>query len=734
MVILHTADSHIGAALPSRPRRPGPRRGDDLVDSFRGVLRQAAERDVDLVVHSGDLFNRSNPSSRALAAAADPLLELAVAGVPVVIVPGNHERSTIPATLLLSHPNIHIIREPTTLTFAVGDRRVAVSGVPCLRRDSAKRFPAALEATAWHRARADVRVLAVHQTFESATCGPGGYRFRSGEDVVERDAVPAEFDYVAAGHIHRHQVLSRPQRDGPPIVYCGSPDRVSFAEVDEPKGSVVVEENGGGLAHTFVEHDVRPMSVWPVNVTGLAQARIREQIAAIIGKLPERAIAQVRLSGCSTPDALRGLRFTAMARELRPDVLLTASTQAVELAPHRQVQRWSRPTASAFSDLDAPAVDGVRASVEEVKRLPTGCGVYALHDAVGRLLYVGKAKNVRARVRTHVRGKTGANRFAGWGRQIARVEVRPADSELEALLIEAELIRRLRPPFNRQMRKWTGYCYLRENGKPYGQLEVCRQAGSGDRCFGPFRSRKLAAVVGEAVADHFGLAQCPDQQPLDCPLPLLPGVSVGRQCRRYYDKMCVGPCGGRVDRSDYDRRIRRRDALLTGEDDASLRALEAQLEKDPVEGSMNDRAGDSSRPARTLRSTFDYCATLREAEGLLHGLLLLPGADGVRKTAGLAPRGIRFDLLRNDADDANRVLERHRACADPRAGHGRGRLPTSALDALCIAARHLRDGSKPYHFIAPGELGAFGGYDLLAVAFGANAKSVVQSTIPDAAL
>ena len=411
--ILHTADSHVGAALPVRPRCERRRRGDDLVDSFVRVLGLAVKHDVDLVIHAGDLFNRSKPSSRALAAAAEPLLKLAVAGTPVVLLPGNHERSTIPSCLLLCHPNIHMIAEPRTVALCVRGIRVAISGFPCLRRCSARRFPSALHATEWAKARADVRILVVHQTFESATCGPAGYPFRNGDDVIDRGAVPGAFHYVAAGHVHRQQTLSTPAADGPSIVYSGSCDRVSFAEADEPKGCVIVEEISGRLVHTFVEQNVRPLCLRPMDVTGLTHGQIRSEIEAVINALPSEAVAQVRLTGSVSPGALRGMHFAETARELRPDVFLSVSGRAVEFLPQHSPPRRPQAAMSAFAHPATPHERNVQTSVEEVKRLPAGCGVYALHNATGRLLYIGKSNNIRTRVRAHLRGKTGANFFNG---------------------------------------------------------------------------------------------------------------------------------------------------------------------------------------------------------------------------------------------------------------------------------------------------------------------------------
>jgi len=117
--ILHTADSHIGADL---PRRSGTRyrRGFDFVDSFRRVLARAAEAAADLVIHAGDLFDTPDPTEGAIGAACEPIGELARAGIPVVIVPGNHERSVLPHLLLLNHPNIYVVREPMTVVIESG--------------------------------------------------------------------------------------------------------------------------------------------------------------------------------------------------------------------------------------------------------------------------------------------------------------------------------------------------------------------------------------------------------------------------------------------------------------------------------------------------------------------------------------------------------------------------------------------------------------------------------------
>ena len=715
--ILHLADSHIGAGWPLRPRVDRPRRGDDFVDSLSRVLNLALQQETDLVIHAGDLFNMPEPCSRALAAASDALLRIAAAGVPVVLVPGNHERQAISSTLLLAHPNIHVMSEPRTITLRLNGTQVSVSAFACSRRNAAAKFPPALDATGWAASRADLRILALHETFESATCGPASFRFRSGDDVVERDAVPAEFDYVACGHIHRHQVLRRPDDRGPAIVYAGSTDRISFAEVSEPKGCVLVEATNGRLAHRFVEHDVRPMSIHPVLVTDLNKQQIAEQVRAIIESIPPRAVAQIRLAGCVSKDSLRDLRFTETARSLRPDVLVTVSAQAVEFTDQPPaIGSAAPPKAVAALDPALPPVTH-QASLDNIADLPATCGVYALYDAADRLLYVGKARNVRGRVRTHVRGRSGAHFFHGWGRQISRITVRAADSELEALLLEAAMIASLQPAYNRQMRRWTGYCYLRENGSPHRQLEVSADRPTGDRCFGPFRSRFSAEAVRDAVAVHFGLAACTDPQPVADRQLLLSSPAGARLCSRYYKGTCGGPCAARVTDEEYDRRISRRDALLNGLDDNDVRELESQLEAPPGEGWTEEMVAQLTTRTEMLRSIFDHCAAVRAAEALQDGMLLMPGPPGRRKVAMLARTGASFDILADDPADAERILIRHRAITARDAADQGNRLPKETLDSLCIIAREMSKPPAAGRHISHEEIERMSAPTLLATAF-----------------
>ncbi len=684
LAFLHLADSHIGVDLPARPRNERLRRGDEIVAGYRRGLAPALRGEVDLVIHAGDLFDRPRPSQAALAAAITPLLDVAAQGVPVVIVPGNHERCVLPESLLLAHRNLHVVGGPATLRLCLRGTRVAVAAVPCIRKRAAAEFHNALRATEWPRARADVNILAVHQTFESARCGPAGYRFRSGEDVVEREVVPAGFDYVAAGHIHRHQVLASPHAGGPPIVYAGSTERITFAERDEPKGVVLVEADGGRLTHRFLPHRVRPMVVVSMDVSGRLREEIRAEAHRLVMDLPLGACALLRMTGAAGAETLRGLDLARSLRATRPDVLLKLAMRQVRIVPGNAgggavTRAGARRVPALFEPLGATAGRVREFAIGRRQELPRTFGTYACLDAERRLLYVGKAQNVRSRIAAHLRGGAAGGFYEGWPRRIARVVVRVAACDLEALLVEAEMIRRYRPPFNRQLRSWQRYCYLQAAPGGWGTLEVAEVPPRGGACFGPYRSRMSAERVALAAAAFWQTAQCPDGEvPRDG--GLFAGQHAGRLCQRYYDGLCAGPCAGRIEPEKYAARLAQRDALLRGGEDSAR--TQAQV------AAAGGDATHSPEMLETLRNAFDHGVLLRRAAALLGCRLVMPACCGSRTAIRLTGRGLHLEALPAAADCDGVVA------AAPARKHGdklpAAPLPRDVMDVLGRAARALQ--------------------------------------------
>jgi DNA repair protein SbcD/Mre11 len=249
--LLLLADTHLG--LP------------DFFSRFERALQPAFRGEVDLVVHGGDVFFRSQVKPTLVLRAFEPLKRLADSGVPVVVVPGNHERSAIPYPFFAVHPGIYIFDRPRTFRLNLCGIAVAIAGFPNERDRIRERFAGLLESTGWRSVSSDLRLLCIHQTVEGATVGPAGYVFRCAPDVIAGRAIPAGFAAVLAGHIHRHQVLRADLRNAAlaaPVFYPGSTERTSTAERYEPKGTVTMtiaaDASTGGHVSAWRFHQLSP--------------------------------------------------------------------------------------------------------------------------------------------------------------------------------------------------------------------------------------------------------------------------------------------------------------------------------------------------------------------------------------------------------------------------------------------------------------------------------------------
>jgi DNA repair exonuclease SbcCD nuclease subunit len=337
----------------------------DFFANYQRVLDAAAREPVDFVVHGGDFFYRSRIPASVAVPAYEPLKRIADTGIPVFLVPGNHERSRLPFPLLLEHPRIHVFHRPMTFVERCGGPRVAFTGFPYHRRHIRTRFRELLGATGWQEREADIRLLCVHHCFEGATVGPADYTFRYAEDVIRVREVPASFDAVLTGHVHRHQALTADLRGHPlptPILYPGSIERTSFAEKDEAKGYLVVRipwgeapvgdtagmdgmdggeedwERSGrrGLPHVagsgsssarweFRELPTRPMVVSDLDGAGRGPADLESMVRAAIRQVPADAVLRLRIRGRPREGAWK----TLSAPNLRAVAPATMNVEAV---------------------------------------------------------------------------------------------------------------------------------------------------------------------------------------------------------------------------------------------------------------------------------------------------------------------------------------------------------------------------------------------------------------------
>lgn len=298
--LLLLADSHLGFDLPERPRVQRRRRGHDFLANYARALAPALQGEVDLVVHAGDVFDYPQVSPTVAYQAFEPLRRIAERGVPVFIVPGNHERSRLPHARFALHPNIHIFDRARTVSITVQGERFALSGFPYERRDVRGKLAELLNRTEWQRHGADVRLLCVHHCVEGARVGPQNFTFTTAADVIRINEIPAAFAAVLSGHIHRHQVLTADLRRRPvavPVLYPGSIERTAFAEIGEDKGYLLVQLEEQRTRWEFRPLPARPMIARQISLDGLTPAQLDEAVRALVDAAPADAVIGIRCTG-----------------------------------------------------------------------------------------------------------------------------------------------------------------------------------------------------------------------------------------------------------------------------------------------------------------------------------------------------------------------------------------------------------------------------------------------------
>jgi excinuclease ABC subunit C len=207
-----------------------------------------------------------------------------------------------------------------------------------------------------------------------------------------------------------------------------------------------------------------------------------------------------------------------------------------------------------------------------VKNLPALPGCYLFYDQRGEVLYVGKAVNLRNRVRSYFNPNTWAAspKTARLVKEIARIEVVVRGNELEALIQEAELIKKHRPRYNIRLKDDKRYPYLKVTWQDdFPTVVVTRRIErDGARYYGPYSSAKAVYATRDALRKMFPFLSC-DR------------VITGHDTRAclYYDiKLCSGPCIGAINRAEYRANIQRLCDFLEGKSDQVIADVRARME------------------------------------------------------------------------------------------------------------------------------------------------------------
>ncbi|HEY2663400.1 MAG TPA: excinuclease ABC subunit UvrC [Candidatus Binataceae bacterium] len=205
----------------------------------------------------------------------------------------------------------------------------------------------------------------------------------------------------------------------------------------------------------------------------------------------------------------------------------------------------------------------------KLEQVPYDPGVYLLRDKVGKVLYVGKAKALRPRVRAYFRD-AGDGRFQVrfLMRRVRDFDTLVTSSEKEALILENNLIKQYKPRYNIRLKDDKSYLSAKVTNHAWPRITVTRRiVKDGGKYYGPFGSADGLRDTIDVIRKVFPLRTCSD------------GVfrNRSRPCLEYQIKRCLGPCVLPVDRSEYERHLRAATLLLEGKDLDLLHELKAQM-------------------------------------------------------------------------------------------------------------------------------------------------------------
>jgi exonuclease SbcD len=376
--LLHFADLHLGVENYGRidPATGLSTRLTDFLRSYDQVVGYALGNDVSLVVFSGDAYKTRDPNPTYQREFARRIQRLSTAGIPTVLVAGNHDTPsalgraiTVEIFATLEVENVHVAKRPKVINIETKDGPVQVVALPWITRsallardeyrnknleeinrlilDKVTNIFEGDDGLIGQLDRTVPTILAAHATIQGAVYG-SERSVMLGQEVILPPSLarnPA-FDYVALGHIHKHQVLN----EQPPVIYSGSIERIDFGEEREDKGFVVAEVERGRASWQFVKTDARRFVTIEVDVQSddptaeileaVAAREIEDAVVRLIVHTP--AEKEPLINEGEIRRALAGaFHIAAIVKDVERKVRLRLGNQPIEeMTPRQMLERY----------------------------------------------------------------------------------------------------------------------------------------------------------------------------------------------------------------------------------------------------------------------------------------------------------------------------------------------------------------------------------------------------------
>ncbi|MFC1988859.1 exonuclease SbcCD subunit D [Chloroflexota bacterium] len=385
MKIIHFSDLHLGVETYGRidPVTGLSTRLNDFLSALDKLVDYALENEIDLVIFCGDAYKSREPSQTQQREFAKRINRLSTNGIPMFLLVGNHDlpnaigKATSTEIFdTLAVKNVYVSNKPEIFRIETRSGIIQVASLPWLRRSALlkrdevknlsleqinRNLEQVLKNTIDDHARkldpALPSVLAAHVGVANATVGSERLMAIGHEHfLLPGNIANPAFDYIALGHIHKHQVIS----ENPPVIYAGSLERVDFGEEDDEKGFYVVDIGTGGQAGerqvTYRFHPLAGRSFRTVNVNIEAEDtdptatvlkaiqadgedKVSDAIVRLQVSLPAEVEEQVR--DHDIRDALKGAYYSTIAKDIRRDARLRfGETAAEEIAPLEALKKY----------------------------------------------------------------------------------------------------------------------------------------------------------------------------------------------------------------------------------------------------------------------------------------------------------------------------------------------------------------------------------------------------------
>ncbi len=214
--------------------------------------------------------------------------------------------------------------------------------------------------------------------------------------------------------------------------------------------------------------------------------------------------------------------------------------------------------------------------VEKLESLPTRPGIYQFKNAEEKVIYVGKAANLRSRVRQYFqKSRLPEPRLESMIAKIVDVELVVTGSEVEALILEANLIKRLRPRYNVVLKDDKSYPYIVITNEAFPRVFVTRRKIPGGRYFGPYTDVRTMRFALKTVRDIFMIRSCNYDLTEE-------SIAAGKfkVCLDFHIRKCEGPCEAFVSAEQYSRKIAQAAQVLRGKTEVAVQSLEEEMRQD----------------------------------------------------------------------------------------------------------------------------------------------------------